>query len=421
MGAFSTGFGIGAALHSRRAQRKEFRENERHNATARGLTDCGIMSASSLLAGRQKTIAFCADKKTREVMAAGQISFALSNGIPTVALCESAYDLASALLAEGVPATLIEIIDGYSTTYEPLAKRAQDEAVDIATEAVRTSTGAPPEARLYIDSLITILACKGVRPYIRMLDACPHGRLHEVIGALETSGIMSALQAADVRSNLDVAPACRAAVQSFFHGSVIEAPFLADKNELAISNSITELASSQTAKAIVFEVRPGSSKFIVPLLMSEVGLCVAKGIPLNLVFCASAIDSWNTIVKNIELVNNVAWSIQAEDALGFFNDEKHLIRWLSACDRLVVFSQPPASSEELSRYFGEYDKDEMSITSSSNNSIGRFGYHFAGTGGLAISVKRERVIKPEEIRNLRQGSFYATEKQRPGVLHGTTL
>lgn len=418
MGAFSTGFGIGAALHSRKMQRKEFRNNERRNAIARGLVECGRTSAASLLAGQQKTVALGADKRTRANMAAGQVAFALSSGIPTVAICESTHDLVDALLVEGIPSTLIDVIDGRSASYEPLAKRTQDEAVDIASEAVRVATGAPAEVRLYIDSLITVLERKGVCPYIRMLDSCPHGRLHEVIDALETAGSLSIEQAADIRMDLDVAPTCRAAVQSFFHGSVNEAPYLADRNELATSKSIADLANSPSAKVVVFEVRPGSCKHIIPLLMAEVNLCLAKGLPLNLVFCTNTIDSWDIVAKNIELTKNVAWSILADDALGFFNAEKTLSRWLSACDRLIVFSQAPASSEELSKHFGEYDKDEIAIASTNNNSIGRFGYHFADSGGITHSVKRERIIKPEELRQLPQGYFFAMEKHHPRVFHG---
>ena len=418
MGAFGTGFGIGAALHNSRMRRKELRNNERRNASARGLVEGGTISAASLLAGQQKTIAFGADKRMRAIMAAGQISFGLSRSIPTVAVCESAYDLVDALLAEGVPSTLINIVDGSSTTYEPLAKRTLDEAVDIASEAIRIATEAPPEARLYIASLISILAYKGIRPYVRMLDACPHGRLHEVVNALESAGSISVEQAADIRMNLDVTATCRAVVQSFFHESVTEAPYLADKNELATSNSIADLFSGSSAKVIVFEVPPCSNKFIISLLMSEVAFCLKRGFPLNLVFCTNEIDAWNVIAKNIELTKNIAWSILADDAIGFFNEEKILSRWLSASDRLIVFSQAPASSEELSKYFGEYDKDEITIARTNNNSIGRFGYHFADSGGITHSAKREKIIKPEDIRQLPQGHFFAMEKHQSQIIHG---
>ena len=418
MGAFSTGFGIGAAIHSHKAKRKALRDSNRQNTFARGLFEAGSVSVTDLLAGQQRSITFGANKRTRAALAAGQIGFALSRGVSTVVICENANDLTTSMHTAGIAPSSMDIVDGYSRFYEPLAKRNRSDAVDIATSAARLAVEAPPEARLYIDALVTILERKGVIPYTRMLDSCPHGRLHEVISILEMSGAISIAEAANIRANLDVSPACRAAVQDFFHGVVSEATYLADKNGLISATSISELTAKQIPRVLLFEVDPGMADYSMPLIISEIDYCLKQGNYLNLVFCLDGISSWKAIAPNVERARNIAWSVIANEAVEFFEDDRQLDKWLSVCDRLIVFSQSPESAEALSAHFGEYDKTDITITNTNNNSIGRFGYHFAGADGITKALKRERVIKPEEIRQLPEGHFYASERRQCQVLHG---
>ena len=74
------------------------------------------------------------------------------------------------------------------------------------------------------------------------------------------------------------------------------------------------------------------------------------------------------------------------------------------------------SCQKFSEIVGEYDKQEINDTYTDNtNLIGNFSYSM--TSSKNISVKRESIIKPEEIARLRNDEIFILDNCNGELVH----
>lgn len=87
------------------------------------------------------------------------------------------------------------------------------------------------------------------------------------------------------------------------------------------------------------------------------------------------------------------------------NDQSELATWLALSHRAILFAHSIKTCELLSAELGEYDHIDIVESYATSNNIGKIGYHFGTNSSFNTSLKRERVVKPEVIENLRDREF----------------
>ena len=411
------GMGTGLAVWAGNAAMRggALRKARRENDAARGIVRYGEVPATDLLVGASHALVLGADREVRDAALAGFALESASRGVSVVVVSEGGRSIEAALAGAGCPG--VALLDASRPSYEPLAGLEPDAASELLARALSLLPDAPPEGGAYLDALVRVLGRKGLPPFVRLLEECPHNRMHEVIDRLELAGSVDAAEAADLRSSLDVPPACRSFVQGLFRDVVAEGALLADPRAVPASatTSILGRALARTPGTLVLDVGSGQARSLLSLVFAEVGLCLRRLAPVAVVVCARTIAGWESFGRALRGAGQAGWVVATDEALEFFSSEEELRRWVASSDRMLCFSQGHASAELTSPVFGEYDKVDVSFTRSGGGGFGTFGINFSNGRSATRSIKRERVVKPEELRSLARDEFFVLEDGQPGA------
>lgn len=417
------GVGTGLTVWARDlvARGSALRKARRQNDAARGVVGYGEVPSESLLVGSSRSIVLGAPDVTRALALSGLARESVASGASTVVIAEGARALAGDLSSAGCPG--VRLLDSSRPLYEPLARRSADGVAELLDEAFRLVPGAPQEAGAYVGALVRVLGHRGLPASVRLLAECPHNRMHEVIARLELSGAVDAAEAADLRACLDVPAACRSFVEGFFREAVAEGALLADPLSTPASSMacVGDAALSSAPGTLVLDVTSGQARALLALVFAETQLCVRRCAPLTVVVCAGSVDGWDTLAQALRSAVGTRWAVVTAEALEFFSSEDELRRWVASSSRVLCFAQGHASSDLASSVFGEYDKVDVSYTRSGGGGFGTFGVNYTDGRSTTRSIKRERVVKSEELRALGEDEFFVLEAGQPGVGRGIAV
>lgn len=415
------GVGTGLAVWARDlvARGSVLRKARRENDAARGIVAYGEVPSESLLVGSSRPLVLGAPDEVRAPALCGLIKESVARGSSVVVVAEGARALADDLVSAGCPG--VTLADAARPLYEPLARRTTDGATELLEESLRLVPNAPQEAGAYAGALVRVLGRRGLPASVRLLAECPHNRLHEVIGRLELSGAIDAAEAADLRACLDVPTACRSFVEGFFREAVSEGALLADPLSTSPTTSVVDAALSPTPGTVVLDVGSGQARALLSLVFAEAQLCARRRAPLTLVVCAGSVADWDALAQPLRSAVGISWAVVTSEALEFFSSEDELRRWVASSSRVLCFAQGHASADLASSVFGEYDKVDVSFTRSGGGGFGTFGVNYTDGRSTTRSVKRERVVRPEELRALGEGEFFVLEAGRPGAGRGIAV
>lgn len=415
------GVGTGLTVWARDlvARRGINRRARRENDAARGIVRYGEVPAENLLAGSTRALVLGADDEVVHAAVSGFVRESAARSVPTVVMAEDAQALYGALVLAGCPG--VTLADASQPAYEPLARLAPDDAAGLMARSLALVEGAPQEAPAYLGALARVLARKGLPPTVRMIEACPHNRMHEVIDSLELGGAIDAAEAADLRACLDVPPACRSFIQAFFREIVAEGALLAPAGFSGPTVSVAGLARAGAPSTLVLDVGSGRARALLALMFAEVDVCLRRRLPLDVVVRARSVEGWDELGETLRGAPGMRWALVAGEALEFFSSEDELRRWTASCDRTLCFAQGHASAEVVSAVFGEYDKVDVSYTRSGGGGFGTFGINYSDGRSTTSSMTRERVVKPEELRSLGEGEFFLLEAGQAGAGTGVAV
>ena len=391
------------------------RRAERENAAARSLVRIAPVEARRLLRGASRALLLGAPDSASEEALAGAARESLAQGMPVVVISEGVAGLGRALSRMGVGP--VEVLDAYSHRYEPLARRDAHDAAELMEGAVSLCRDDAEGAGPYLEALAQVLALKRLPVSVRMMDGCPHSRMHEVIDRLESAGRVDAAEASDLRARLDVSPSCRAAIQGFFREAVAEGRLLAGAGVTSSSCSIVDTV--RRGGVTVLDVASGGNAAICSLAFSEIEFCLRRGVALTVMVRARSLGRWERLGELLRGFPAARWVISCDDALEFFSGTEQLRRWAASADRLISFAQGHASSDAVSELLGEYEKIDVSVSEAWEGSFWGLSGGVPGARSVTCSTRRERVVRPEELRSLGVGEFLVLERGESGVCVGS--
>lgn len=389
------------------------------NAHARGLLNSGVVSYDDLLVGSDRSVVLgCSQEGLRRTIAS-YCARMLQGGRTVVLLHEGDALLAREVVATVGRCSVIEV-DRAKKLYDPFVSKSPQEILEfvvVALEAI--GQGVPEGFASYLDACIRILDAKGQRPHVRLLGVCPHERLQEVVMALERCGRISVETGASIRAGLDACPAGGSTMRRVFGEIVGEGIMLADRGEFPWANSIEGLSRRPDPAALVIDMTSLGKRALLSLILEEVRRCDLRGERVSLVIKAKTLPKGEHMAaKVLSSLSGTGWVIAGDDALSLFANEEVVREITGEACRTVVFAQSLPSSSLLSPVFGEYDMDEVTRNTNTVGSLGKFGFVAGSNRGISIARRRERVVKPEEIRALGDGSFFVLDNAQRSVFEG---
>lgn len=417
MSTFSSVAGIGAALATRRNRNKLLKSIAHANEANREIEQVGYLDCDDIVGvipARATMIVSGNNRSARNGLIVARCRRCGTQSLPTVVLHEGNADLEQALGALG---SHVKIVNGANPFYEPLYRlsRAED-CARLVVDAAAHHYPIGPEGGMYIRALALIMQRRSLRPSVRMLACCPHDRVQGIIADIEASGRLSAAEALALRNDATINPPALGAIRLFLDELVSEVDILSQRMHLPHSVSVSDCVSA--GGMLVIDVTSFSQTALVSILAADMEQCARRGTDFHVVVDGSSIAANASLINLLDNGSSCFWTLSSPDIQGLLGPDEDVERWFAKSSLSVLFSHNARTSESISKTLGEYDKIELTQSCGSSNSIGQFGYHFGSNDGTSVSSIRERIVRPEYVRSMQQGSFLLIGNEMRTVCEG---
>lgn len=416
---FNTLTSLAASAVSRSNRKKALKQIEKQNEMNRCLVDIGKAPAWLILPQGEPLGNICitgGSQQARNDLIIQNCFCSHDANYPTLILHEGNRALEQEVDRFLGMQNYVRKISGAEAYYDPIFRLTDNEIASLLVNAATPGREIQTSGILYLNALSTLLRKKGITPYLRMLASCPLDSIHSVIQNLEQAGRLTPAEASAIRNNLDAGAAARASVEYFFSRLQAEADVLAWKQHLSRCTSVAECIRADGLMAI--DIDSCNKQTQLSLITAEIEACLQKGGRLRLIVDAVSLlgsDKLRNLLKNAS--GSLNWTLVCPD-IGNLIGGQDISAWMAMSHLTVIFSHGLQTASLLSAELGEYDHIEVTQSHAGNNAIGGYGYHFSANNNISTTTKRERVVKPEEIQNLKDREFFMLDNNTATLFTG---
>ena len=309
-------------------------------------------------------------------------------------------------------------INGQFPYYEPFEGLNDSEICHIIMNSITPNFEIKGLGKYYIDGISGFIRSKGIQPYLWMYVTCPHMDLNDKVNQALMNGKISEADARRILSQIVQGELERGNIENFFSKLRSEAEYIiAKKNNLHRSVSIRKTA--RLRGAVVIDIRSSSNDLLINIIMNELEMLRNSG--EHVLLCMDGIQTRdNKMIENYLLSsgNQAIVCMTGSDVYTDFSGNDSLFYKVASMSSKIILSRHLSafSCQKLSGLAGEYDKQEISDTYTNNlNLIGKFS--FGTTSSQNVSIKRESIIKTEDIARLNNDEVYIFDRCNGELAH----
>lgn len=310
-----------------------------------------------------------------------------------------------------VPLNLLDLVNSQNPYYEPFLGLSNNEILQYVLTSAKKEYKIGAVGRYYLNGITEFIRSKGIQPYTDMYITCPYLTLVDKVNTAETKGKISSSEANSIISQILQGESEKGNIESFFSSLFYQADYvLAKKSTLSKAVNFVQSASQKAIFSI--DVRSAKNTLLINLLIAEAELLLSRGQKVFLIVDGELFSS-NSIMKDyINTVgSNNCVAISSNDCFASFTgDENSFYSFVGKCSKIIISRHISAfSCEKLSNLIGSYDKQEITPTFAQNTNFGTF-WSYGNTQSASISMKRENIIKPEEIQRMADDEVIVIDK-----------
>ena len=409
-----------ASLISNHNRKKAIQKIKKMNDTNKRIVNVGRVCPDDMLSEQEMVGNVCITGGTEEVrnsLILQNCKQSVANGIPVIVIHEGNYHLEYDVKQAFMGKCYCRSISKSEPFYEPLMRLGDQEIANTLLEASKEGDEIGTEGALYLKSISCLARKKGITPYTRMLSTFPYSQTQVVISSLESNGSISSVEASMLRNDINSGASERARIDKFFSELINQCEIVAGKGELGRSASISECIRNRGV--LVVDVGTCSKKTQLSFIRAELEKCVKMGQPVRVVFDAMTLASSPLMLELLAKTHSSFWwTLSTPDINTLVNAGKNLTTWIALTHKTVIFASSLVTSEALSKELGDFDYIEVTNSHAGGTNFGNFGLHFGVNDTVQTSMKRDMVVKPEDISTLAEGAFYALNNNTSEVAKG---
>lgn len=397
-----------SSLISRSNRIKKIRSINQKNDENRNLLDVGKVSSDAIIPDHnplQNMVITGGTQQTRNELIIQNCRQSQHLGVPTLVIHEGNSELEATLIHEFSHFPFFRAINPSNPLYDPVAQLSDNELSRLLYEAASYNLTPDPTGVLYLQIVAKLLRRRGIVPYVRMISTCPFHSLQTLILNAEQKGMITDVEANALRNDLSACSTSRASMELFLSQLISESSILAWKNNVNQCTSIQMCVQSHGILSM--DITSSAKKTQLSLLSAEIKSCISMNIPFRVIVDATVLTNNKEFLDLLQKSSRAfSWTLSTQDMSGMVcARHEDLKQWISLCQKVVLFSHGLPTAELLSSELGEYDRCEVTQSHSGSNGIGQFGLHFGASDSVSTLIKRDRVIKPEEIMKLNSDEF----------------
>lgn len=294
--------------------------------------------------------------------------------------------------------------------YEPLMGLTDNEISHMILNSTTDKYEIKGLGKYYIDGITEFIRSKGIKPYLWMYITCPHMELSDKINEAFEQGKMSESTNRRILSQIVQGELERGNIEKFFDGLRSQGDYIIAKKK-SLANATNIIDAYKQTNAIVIDVMSSTNDILINFIMSEIEMLKSKGVKILL--CLDNIQ-----VSNNRLIASYIKSSGGQSRIcmtskdvyaDFMGEDSMFYSTLGKSSKIVLLKHLSGySCGKYSEFIGSYDRQEISETYTGNvNYIGKFSY--GTTNSKNISIKREEIVKPEDLLRLDDNEVYVID------------
>lgn len=408
-------YSVGMVLANRRATKKAIKRINIENAANKGIINYQPSQIEAFFDDREplgNIIISGGDASIRSRAASRAIECAYIQGFSPVIIYGSDTVFENTLFSY-FGRSNIAAVNMHTPLYEPLIGLTNTEITRLIMQSAEKGFEIQGKGRYYINGISDFIKARGITPYMHMYITCPHLSLIDKVNDAEIRGVISHNSARQIISELTQGDAERGNVENFFASLDGQSGQLfSNKSNLPQAFNINLIVKNHGIFAV--DVNSSVSTILLNILAYEIESLLAAGKKIFLCIDNLQLERDSKLCSLLAKSGSTcAAMVVSDDVYASFGGEDSLFYSTVGKSTKVVISKHASaySCQKWSDVIGSYDKKEISNSITGSHSI--FGKFVAGTAhSTNINIKRESIIRPEEISRMRCEEVF--------ILNGTT-
>ena len=295
--------------------------------------------------------------------------------------------------------------------YDPFVGASNAEIARLVISSAPKNNKINSVGRYYLNGVSDYIKYNHKSPRCYMFINCPHLTFIDRVNDAESQGRISSNEARMVISQIMQGEVERGNIENFFHELSLQgSAVLAKKSNAAYAVNLLAAANRQQIFSV--DIQSGANALLINLLVNETEAVISQGSKMLIVVDSLKINAGEALMNYIKRGGSANGAIVSSDDVfaEFGGSDSDFFAFAGKCSKLIISKHSSAySCQKLSDAIGSYDKQEVSSSFSRNvNYFGRWG---VGSGQTEnISIKRENIVKPEEIQRLNNDEVYILDK-----------
>lgn len=395
---------------------------KRNDKIKRGVTEIKQSSIDNLVNSEItnfSSVVSGGNNSSRAAWIARFTNLAYSKGYPVVVLHEDNEYIDNEL--NTILGTNYLSISNGSKNFEPFSNMTSNEISKLILDTATDDYDLKKNARYYIEGMVEFLQCKNVSPTLYSFYSCPYFKLFDSIDNLAMTGKISDAKAQSIKQKLMMGQSEQCKLESLFTDLFQQGENVFYDKKSRVNYNVKNCVEKN--KVVAFNISSNSNNLLINLIVAQMKQILNKG--QSFVLIADNISSVNNekVKKFItENSNNCQCIISNQDVFSMIGGEEKVFNTLVGISEQIIILRH-ASGATCNRWaesIGYYDKEEESQSFSTGKMKATPFSLFSGsntTQQKSYSIKREYIIKPEEINRMTENEVYLYRHTDNKLIH----
>lgn len=415
--------GLLVTLLSRRKTKKTIRKIQRENYQNKGITRYKPSQIEAFFNDSEpfNHMAFSGGLnsiRAREMVRAAECAYI--QGYTVIVMHCSNKELENAFVSH-FGNSYTSVINSGNPVYDPFWGMSNQEISRLILSSTSKGYEIGTAGKYYIDGISDFVRARGKQPYCQMYITCPHLKLIDQVNDAEATGKISRNVAQTILTQLMQGASERGNIENFFGNLSYQAGYVIAKKNM-LNYAVNARIASQRKQFLIIDVQAGTNSLLINLLLSEAEMLISQGRRVMVIADNIQQSDSNNLQSFLKRSSsNCSVVLSSDDVFSSFGGEENaFFAFAGRCSKVILSKHSSAySCQKWADYIGNYDKQEISDAYvRSNNLFPSWG--FGSTKASSVSIKRENIVKPEEIQRLQVNEVFVVNKSS-GEVSLTTI
>jgi hypothetical protein len=343
------------------------------------------------------------------------------SNMPIVVLHEANRELEAMFQLTFASSGRLTMINHTNPLYDPFFSLTDNEISKLVMESAPKDFDIKPNAKYYIDGMIAYIKAVNKKPSLNVFAKCPHSDLFNKVDSLVANGTITDTKGQDIKSRLMQGQSECYKLENYFQSIADQFSAILSRKTVQDKKSITRAIDD--SDVILIDITSNVNKLMINVLITQIRFAIGRGKYVSFIADGLSTENSELFTSLIRMRNDhCKLTVCSKDVFAMCGGEEKIFHTiLGNSGKIVLYNHSSgASASKWAEAIGYYDKTETSTSYSTGRSRQSPFQFFAGsnsTGTTNYNIKREFIIKPEEINRMQPNEAYIFDSTTRELAH----